>query len=351
MKPTPDQRRLQRNEVRNISFVELLAVVVFSLLLVVSFSMADLDAANSNLITANHDRAGAEKELAVKIEELAEIKKKLAELRELDDPNKMTRLVNISMLHEQEKKTLEAYELQKLLMTKLTNSVRKLSATESAATKAKQLAESQKILVRGLEKKNSKLLADADRTARELKIIGKGISKGVLDKIDKLENIEDKLAERDEQLIRKDKQVIELNEQLVSVNVRYADAINRLEFAKRSMKGGGGIDNPPCWPAGKSKVHPVFKITLYSNKAVLIPIWPEARRFDALNHPIFKNFKNGGELNKREFIKFVNRVRNFGEKKTDTPCVYYSKMVRGEDSDKKVRAMVGYFGTGFYPVP
>jgi hypothetical protein len=337
MKSATDHRRLQRNEVRNISFVELMAVVVFSLLLVVSFSMADLDVAQSNLAAVEMDRDGAKTKLALKIKELAALHKAY-------DPKKMTRLVPISRLNKQQRLTLEAEE-------KLKKQKRRKEKLAAALEVEQGKARENDKRTKKLERTNIDLRAKADEAERKLERIGEKVGPGTLDKLENYGKLAAEHAKSKEQIEEKRKQVIDLKAKLQLLEENYTNAKNMLAFVTRSKKGGGGIDNPPCWPAGESRVHPVFKITLYANKALLTPIWPEVRSGDAQSHPIFKQFVNGGELNKKEFLNFVKRVRNYGEKNTDTPCVYYSKMVRGEDSDKKVKTMVGYFGTGFYPVP
>lgn len=88
-------RRFRRSDVRNVTFVELLFVIVFTLLLVLSFSFG-------TLTKAQVDRNEARKAYDNQKMEVAKVQNELDFLRPLGDPKRLSRLRDVDALSDEE---------------------------------------------------------------------------------------------------------------------------------------------------------------------------------------------------------------------------------------------------------
>lgn len=296
-------RRFRRSEVRGISFIELLLVIVLTLLLILTFSYSDLTAARASL--------GAQKK------QTAEVEKELAVLRPLADPQTLSRLRNID---------------------DLTRAQKRLDAQLAALRKEARGYQKFVALKQDLARRGRKLEAD-------LQLLAQAEAKNMDTK---------KLADR----------VVALSREMEGMRARLTQRIKELEGQNRNLNANiarlkvasktrdddpdkRGLGLPPCWE-DKGGAVPTFNITMTDRAFQIAAAWSarfenQARQSKAIQAMV------GHRLPIANFRRLAQALKKDGRAQPNGGCVYYATLIDRTESKNSYKTQRLIAEQYFYP--
>jgi hypothetical protein len=295
--PIEITRLLRRVDIRNLSYIELLLIVVFTALLLFSFSRIDL-AGEKKKNSALENIVQTEKaKLASSKAENDRANKELSDLRPLADPQTRSRLRNVGSLKAQEKQLFDK-------VVKLSAELRRLEATS---------------------RNRKQLEANIARLTEQMRRL--------------------RGSNRDQNQLKAE--VARLTEQLRDSKER-AKYLDRQNKSLTASGTGNTFGRRPCWIADGRAVK-TFDIFITDRGFRVVPDWPADFIAKAGSVPEILNLSSNRNLSDLQFSRLAKALDQRGR---GANCVYYARARNGARalSLKDYDARQKLIGQYFYPI-
>ncbi len=321
-------RRFRRADVRNVSYVELLFVIIFALLLVLTFTYQDVDEARAAL--GAHERKMAAKEA------------ELAQLKPLADDKTRSRLRNMLDLDTEEKALLERVRELRAQLADL----------KAMAALEPNLDALGKVLEMPGQADPNLLLAEATRRLEKQQALIAELQEA--SGSDRHEMAR-RLAERSQQRDALAGQVASLTaerdqarRELTKTSRQSRHLERELARLRPSGTTGGGRGLAPCWEDDQGDIVPTFDIVMGDSDFSVNPIWPDSFETRARSIAAIAAIA-GRTLSKSAFRRLADGVKQHGRKHTDGACVYYADISDRTTSKQAYKTQRGLVEGYFYP--
>ena len=336
-------RLLRQGDVRNISFIELLFVIIFTSLLIFSSSLQDLSVARQEIADKDNAIARAQRELS-----------------ELKDPQRLSRLVSIEQLTVEERRLRDEERRLQEQVNRLQAQLRNaesLSRLKDAAERQgrnieqdlQQLAELEadfqrlrQALGAANDADRKRLIEESTRQIAELKRKIAALEAGALGGDQDLRNqLARLMAERDQQ--ESQFRHLEADFQQLAAKLRQRE--------DEDATKGSALGYRPCW-SEDGKAVKTFDIYVTASGFRISRAWPTQFDPRARATPALIPIITDRLLAIAEFQRLAAPVQQAGREAADGSCVFYAKIINQSDLSvdefrRREKIIQGYF----YPFP